>query len=33
MTGRKVAADAKGLIIKKVTLSDGSQKSYKLVRK
>ncbi|MBR1415723.1 MAG: hypothetical protein IJ570_07675 [Prevotella sp.] len=31
--GRKVNADAKGLIIKQVTLADGTQKTVKLIRK
>ena len=32
-TGRKVAADAKGFVIKTVTFADGSKKSYKVIRK
>ena len=33
LTGRKVSADAKGLVIKTVTYADGTKKSVKVIRK
>ena len=33
ITGRRVASDARGLVIKTVTFGDGSRKSYKVVRR
>ena len=33
ITGRRVATNAKGLLIKAVTFADGSRKSYKVVRR